>query len=177
MRLIGLIGKKKSSKTTVANYISELLHPKVVATIGFADALKDEIAIAIGRSREYIDLHKDNFHLIMQGWGTDFRRKLCRDTYWLDKVEFEITCELTAGITEVVVIPDVRFVNEAEMIRKHGGTLILLHNRVVESSDNHQSEIEMEHIHPEYMIDNSGDLQDLKHSVKLLLRDSLNLYQ
>ena len=122
MNLIGISGKKLSGKDTVAGMIANYLIPLKTVRIGFADTLKDELCAMLNITSTYLDEHKDNFRLIMQGYGTDFRRKLTSDDYWILKLEKKIT-ELPSNI-HTVVIPDVRFLNEAEYIKKLGGKLI-----------------------------------------------------
>lgn len=195
MKIIGLIGKKKSGKTTVANYIVELLHPRVVSVVGFADALKKEVAYmllqtecseqleagfledterAIENTLKHIEVCKSNYRLLLQWWGTDYRRKMFDENYWVRKVEQTIQSD---NLSDVLIVPDVRFFNESNMIKKQEGVLIKIVRDDLEASiDGHQSETEMDSIDFDYVIPNDGDIQDLKFSVRNLLRDSLNLY-
>lgn len=65
MYTIGLSGKKKSGKSTVANMIENCYPVGSVVKLAFADALKQEVARACMVSLEYIETHKDNFRLIL----------------------------------------------------------------------------------------------------------------
>lgn len=167
MKLIGIAGKKKTGKDTICKFIQEILSPKMVRRIGFADALKGEVARACSStgksvSVEYIEEHKDNFRLILQGWGTDFRRNLCGDSYWIIKVHHEINSLPDIGIYGIV-FPDVRFLNEATYIKNMCGSVIHI-DRSTSYMDLHSSENELnkDNFPYDYFIDNNTSLAELK---------------
>lgn len=57
---------------------------------------------------------------IMQFWGTEYKRKVVRDDYWIEKVREVIRANPQTNF----VITDVRFPNEAVMVKgEFGGTL------------------------------------------------------
>lgn len=168
--IIGIAGKKKSGKTTVANMLQWLMIGPS-RQINFADALKDEVCQAIGCSREYVENHKDNFRLILQGWGTDFRRKLFSENYWVNKLEDKIT--KTAHPCHFI-IADVRFINEAEMVKRHGGTIIYIVRDQDKEVDSHPSEKEMESIKVDRVILNSKTLVELQEMVNDTFRKIQN---
>lgn len=65
------------------------------------------------------------------------------------------------------IIPDVRFPNEVEAIRKRGGLVIRVDNPRIESNDNHASETALdEYQHWDYKINNDGSIDDLIIKVK-----------
>jgi hypothetical protein len=54
---------------------------------------------------------------ILQRWGTEYRRQYCRDdAYWLDQVQRAID----ANPERDFVVTDVRYLNEAQFIRRAG---------------------------------------------------------
>lgn len=57
---------------------------------------------------------------VLQNWGTEYRRRLFGDTYWLDRVDSKIAA--VAGCD--IVITDVRFPNEIEHVKTMGGVLV-----------------------------------------------------
>lgn len=170
MQIIGLSGKKQTGKDTIINVLRHLQPNKNIIKIAFADALKEEVAIATGKSLEYITENKENFRLILQGWGTDFRRELCNKDYWIEK--WLQRC-IKQDDTQVafVVCPDVRFKNEAETIRKVGGKLFRV-RRNTKLEDNHISETELTDTNFGYddWIDNNGTLEDLQKIVNKTFR-------
>lgn len=69
----------------------------------------------------------------MQLWGTEYRRKSkfgC-DTYWIDKVRVQVV----ANPNVRYVITDVRFKNEAQMVRIFGGLLIRVRRLLLEEKE------------------------------------------
>lgn len=165
MKLLGITGLKQSGKDTVADIIIRKLIPANAIKLGFADALKDEVAKAFGITREYIENNKSHFRLILQGVGTDYRRQLCGDNYWVNKLGQRI---LQLRNVDLLIIPDVRFLNEASFILEAGGKLI----RVVRGSENkdaHASEQEQNLIIANQTIDNSNTIEDLEQIVSIVI--------
>ncbi len=156
MILIGISGKKKSGKDTVFSNIRALLPLLNVERIGFADALKQEVASAFGVSIEYLEANKTAFRSILQAWG-DGRREITSKTYWIEKV----TRKLNDSRADVVVIPDVRYKNEFNFINTLGGYMIRLHRSNWDSSDQHPSEIELDGVTFKHNILNDTTLDDL----------------
>jgi len=159
-QIIGLVGKKTSGKDTVYGYIRELLETPSYLVIrhAFADSLKQEIAEACGVSLEYIEQHKTVFRTILQWWGTEFRRGLFCDSYWIDRVRMKIT----ASDADVIVITDVRFHNEANMVREMGGKIVGISRIRTDVADHHSSEVEQETIPCDAIIHNDGTLEELR---------------
>jgi dephospho-CoA kinase len=166
--IIGLSGKKHSGKNTVAKMIETLAGVSVVE-IGFADALKKEVAKACGTSVSFIDEHKDNFRLILQGWGTDYKRKLISDSYWTDKVLQQIQDAINDDI-QLVIITDVRFPNEYNFINSLGGILVRI-SRPIINADNHPSETALDSVNNwHHIILNTGTIDDLEPQVEELIK-------
>ena len=139
MQLIGLTGRKRSGKDLACQMLTEIVKPHVLQRIGFADALKIEISNALGLPVWYMEEHKNNFRLIYQGWGTDWRRELCGADYWIRRWQ-EV---YDASKADVIVVPDVRFLNEADYIMKAGGVVWRI-KRTVSEIDLHRSETELD---------------------------------
>lgn len=80
------------------------------------------------------------YRQLLQLWGTDFRRSENPD-YWVDK-----TAERILSLDGYVFVDDVRFVGEAEMIKRLGGTLIRIErpDRPRISNPTHQSEVDLD---------------------------------
>lgn len=142
MIIIGLSGKKRSGKDTVASMVTGLYPASITTQLAFADPLYQEVARACFVSVDYVKQHKENFRLILQGWGTDFRRKLQRDDYWTNKM-LERLNQLSAAV-KLVVITDVRFQNEYDLLRKCGGYMVRIKRPSEFSIDGHSSETELD---------------------------------
>lgn len=84
----------------------------------FVAVLLDHAGLRIGAVehedaiREFIQRDRSPRE-IMQLWGTEYKRKLFRDDYWIEQVRQAIKAQPTADF----VITDVRFPNEAAMIQ------------------------------------------------------------
>lgn len=176
MNLIAISGKLGSGKDEIYTMIRDLLPKKSVSRLGFADSLKEELAIMLWPSClgdyprrmekvAYINGNKKHFRLMLQGLGTDYRRQLCADDYWLDKFDMKLqylNCD-------VVVVPDVRFENEYNHIVALGGDLWRV-ERIGEPND-HISEIELDKHEFDVRLSNTGTLSYLKSQVEQALKD------
>ena len=148
VRLFGICGKMKHGKDTFYSFITNC-DPSVIR-VAFADALKKEVAAACGVTVDFINSNKDIFRPMLQWWGTEFRRGLCGDDYWLRCLEDTIN-GLPDGST--VFVTDVRFLNEANFIHTLGGHVVKV-TRIgapapAGSTSGHASEVELEQIQPD----------------------------
>lgn len=132
--VIGLSGHMESGKDTVARMLSAYGYRRAA----FGDALRSEVAISInarhipdqmpGRVRAgYVDMTPEEVwakptsercRRVLQWWGTEYRRAKQSD-YWVAKVRAEI--HASPGLW---VISDVRFPDEAAMVRDYFGGVI-----------------------------------------------------
>lgn len=136
MKVLGISGRKLSGKDTAATAIIAAV-PGAVRR-GFADALKDEVAKALGVSVEYVEGHKNQLRGLLQHWGTEWRRSLCDPDYWVLRMREFLS---TQSATPLVVIPDVRFENEAALVKEFGGLVLRVVNPGLDfDSDHHTSE-------------------------------------
>lgn len=154
MQLIGLTGKARSGKDTAAQIIANLAAPAVVQRLGFADAVKRELAVAMGCNVQFIEENKARLRPLLQGWGTEFRRNFFGQDYWINKWQDGVT-----GEANLIIVPDVRFANEANHILNMGGVVWRI-KRCPARLDMHTSEIELDdYCFPE--IDNNGTIEQL----------------
>ncbi len=137
-RLIGIAGKKQHGKDTLAKYL--LTQFPSSYRIGFADELKEEVADACQVTVPEIEKNKPLYRPILQWWGTEFRRNKEKD-YWLKAMEEHLECFTEAFI---ILIPDVRFFNEADFIKSRGGILLkVVRTNYPDDNDTHASENEL----------------------------------
>ncbi len=167
MIILSLSGKKSSGKNTVARMIADMT-PSWCKEIAFADALKHEVAVATGTSIEFINKNKDNFRLILQGWGTDFRRKLHGDLYWISKLDKEIYRLTVENKIEILLVTDARFPNEVEYLMNCQAICINV-VRPNSDKDQHISETANDQTIFDVTIQNDGTLQDLQLKVRQLV--------
>ena len=135
--IIGICGLIGSGKGTVADFLVE---QKGFTKISFADRLKDGVASVFGWNREMLEGNTDESRawrekvdpywstetghpitprLVLQLFGTDCMRNGFYDGIWVSLVKKQLLENPDSNF----VIPDVRFENEAEMIRSIGGKL------------------------------------------------------
>ena len=175
--LIGITGKLNSGKDTVAQMIKEVSGVEY-ETKRYADPLKDMVCTLLGVNRETLEdrtfketvvpwLGKTPRYL-MQTMGTEWGRNLVNDEIWLSAMFKDYSAETNW------VVPDVRFVNEADSIRKRGGIIIEVRRDENETSS-HASETEMTKINPDFVIDNNGSLKDLRKEVSAIWNPPLTI--
>lgn len=177
MNVIALAGKKQSGKDTVFVTARELCEDQRVGRVAFGDLVKHEVSEITGFRVDHIEEHKEDFRALLQVWGSDFRRKLCGDTYWLKKMETII--EASREHYDVLFVTDVRFPNEADLIKELGGKLIRVTRRVEvydtypfhqTGIDDHASETALDS-YPDYdyVLDNDKSRDILKDAVSKML--------
>lgn len=180
--IIGLTGKKRSGKDTVAEY---LVKNHGFIRIGFADALKnackeifnlsDNQLYGTEEEKERPDEYwKHSAREILQKVGTElFRNELPKhlsnisNDIWIRVVDKKIKDLLAAGHNKIV-ISDVRFENEAEYIKNSGGIIIKL-NRPSLSADSHSSEKNIDNIIADNTINNTSTLEELYTKVENII--------
>lgn len=177
-RIIGLIGKKYSGKDTLGGYI---VNSYGYNKIAFANPLKQACKNIFGLNEA--QLYGDKKDCIDEYWnitpreifqfvGTDlFRNQMDKlipigENIWTKVLEKEM---LSNNSTKYV-ITDVRFKNEAQMIKNNGGFLIKI-NRETDNQDSHVSETELNDISYDYEINNNSSLEDLYDNFDLLFCD------
>ncbi len=177
--VIGLGYEMRSGKDTVAQMMLELAAQcNMPATRrALADALKEEcasyLAPIMGIPYEEIlrQMHgeteeKARWRRILQWWGTEFRREE-DPTYWIKKLQDWIA-ENCLEDNHIVLVPDVRFINEVDMCLSYpkGFAINVLRPGLV-SSDDHKSENELANYTGwSGIIVNDSSLTDLRAKVK-----------
>jgi hypothetical protein len=142
MVLIGLVGKKQVGKDTVAMYLKKRYQ---FINHAFADPLKEACQVLFmlnesqlndNRLKERTDPRWDKTpRQMMQLVGTDLFRNHVDKDFWIKHMEFWIEMHPE----ESIIISDVRFQNEADLIKERGGYLWKI-DRTTAFSDHHESE-------------------------------------
>lgn len=153
--LIGFSGKKGSGKSYFADY---LVNNKLFIKLSFASPLKEITKILFNLSDEDVkdpikkELINPKFNAspreLMQWLGTDIMREEFNKKFnysgsiWIDNVKDNVKTLLDNN--KDVVIDDVRFQNEVDMIHSLGGIVINLRNdldnTLTNSTSTHSSE-------------------------------------
>jgi hypothetical protein len=163
MKLIGLVGRAGAGKTTVAKHLIERYGFKKAA---FADALKMMLYKAgMCTAEELWGEKTEHSRWLLQKIGTEIFRKQVSPLFWVQRTALEIKKHLDAG--ERVVIDDIRFPEEAAMVRAHlsDGLLIRLERgNYIDSTAGitHESESQVQAIDCNHIITaNSGEVDKL----------------
>tara|TARA_R110001606_G_scaffold110003_2_gene235872 strand:- start:143 stop:670 length:528 start_codon:yes stop_codon:yes gene_type:complete len=104
---------------------------------------------------------------MMQTLGTEWGRSCVHPNLWEMLAESQAKGLVNSGFS--VVFDDVRFPNEAEMIRRLGGELWLVNRPGVVYEGNHASEGALSDVLPDAVINNSGSRDELRAIVAGLL--------
>lgn len=110
---------------------------------------------ALGQCPEWIDFVEKNGEIqdksgqsavsvrrILQWWGTEYRRAQDHD-YWVNAWEKKLQQYDLKNIH--ILVDDVRFVNELNIIKKHGGIFIKIERPGFNGANNHSSENSLDH--------------------------------
>lgn len=178
MIIVGIAGKKYSGKDSFYQALARVSKLPVIR-VALGDALKDEVYEHVLKPnnipREALDNeNKVHFRLILQGWGTDFRRNLCGSDYWVQRLDTKIQALREANFQGIVAITDVRFEDEAEYVRKAQGYLVRIHRfkkpwwkKSLE--DSHPSECALDNYSYDHHVYNYKSIEDLETAAKEFL--------
>lgn len=189
--LIGFSGKKGSGKSYFADY---LVNNKLFIKLSFASPLKEITKILFNLSDEDVkdpikkELINPKFNAspreLMQWLGTDIMREEFNKKFnysgsiWIDNVKDKIKTLLEDN--KDVVIDDVRFQNEVDMIHSLGGIVINLHNDLDNTLNNststHSSENQKLTFNYEFVNDKSySNTYDIYLNLDLLINKHYGL--
>lgn len=133
MRVIGLVGKKRSGKDTAADWMTKGC--PLSAKIAFADPLKNAMVALLGcKSVEDMEaefgkedpipfLGGVSLRKMYQTLGTEWGRRLIHSHLWIKLMDRRLD-QLEKEGFELVVVSDVRFENEAEYLRNRGARMV-----------------------------------------------------
>lgn len=165
--IIGITGKAGSGKDTLSDYLVNQGFIK----LSFGSAVKDIVSIVTGWSRDFVEGTNEERHLretlkhpdynktcreLMQFIGTDLFRKQLSDNIWVNIIKNKIESD---KINNKFVITDVRFDNEAQMIKSIGGYIIQINRQNIHKL-NHISENGIT-CDVDYIIENDGSKNEL----------------
>jgi hypothetical protein len=164
--VIGICGKKFHGKDTIADhYVKKYGFTK----ISLGDSLKHAMKNIFGFTDEQLwgnqKETKDTYwnatpRDVMQYIGTDLMREQFSKKYphignniWVMSIQRQIENLIAHGISKIIV-PDLRFPNEEQMIRSFNGKIIRVIRDSLASTDKHISENSSEQIQVDYTIYN-----------------------
>ena len=194
--IVGICGLIGSGKGTVADILEQ---EQGFIKVSFADSLKDAVSAVFGWPRDLLEGDTEQSRAwreqvdiwwadrlkipnltprwVLQQWGTEVCRVGFHDNIWIASMERKLSSDIN------YVIPDTRFPNEINLIKKLGGQVWHVERGALPSwfekyklggsppRDIHASEWAWVRSHFEHTIANNGTLDQLKQSVRNLIAD------
>ncbi len=171
-RVIGLSGKAGSGKTTLAQ---EMKRHYGYKELNFADPLKDMarvLGFEVDSQVEKKRIHpfwKISSRHFLQLWGTELCRRLLPDVIpqmshiWIQCMQRRVEefYDDYGNLTTPLVIADVRFADEAQLVHKLGGTIIRIERKDNDQGLVHESEKGIPDCLVDHVLINDGTVHDL----------------
>jgi len=181
--IIGLSGYARSGKDEVAKILVSEFNFERVA---FADAIRDLLyqmnpLIGVTRLQTMIDAvgwdiakqHPD-VRSYLQNLGVG-ARKLFGNNFWINQaLNPHVYEHPIVGVNKNIVVTDVRFENEADMIKSLYGQVWRVRRQNVEPVNQHVSEVALDDYKFDQILKNEGSLDELKELVRKRVNLSLN---
>jgi hypothetical protein len=177
MIILGLTGAAGSGKDTVAAHLVRAHHFQQLA---FADPLRAMVAAGFGVGAR--DLERDRKELpldwlgvspryLLQTLGTDWGRNMINPDVWLMVLKRRLDMAIEEGRLRFV-ISDVRFENEAALIRGMGGVVWHLRRPGTAPVEQHVSEAGVRAEDDDRFVNNVGSRDDLAALVDVFVIDA-----
>ncbi|CAH6421339.1 Kinase [uncultured virus] len=177
--IIGILGEKSSGKDTCADYLvndfnfkKEIIAKPLKKVLKILFNFSDEQLY--GDSKELIDANWGNSpRVILQYLGTDIFRKdiqkilpNIKDNFWINKIYHKYKFDKDTKM----VISDVRFQNEVDVIHSMGGKILKIKRRSLNNNDNHESEKYIDLIdNYDFLLENDGTKEELYAKINEIL--------
>lgn len=172
--IVGITGLPRSGKDTVADFL--LAKHRGTYKYSFAEPIVDMLNVGFNqnfrsdywteRKGEPIPLLGKSPRELMQTLGTEWGRQHVHPDLWVFLANQRFL-KLGAGM----IIPDVRFENEAAFVRKYGGVVVHMSKFNAPLPNEHVSNKPIVGNAGDLILCNDGDLAELQHNVEGLFTD------
>jgi hypothetical protein len=190
MKVIGLTGKAGSGKDTVARLIYNTIEQCDLDEEWYLEMVRDSsnvlslaypiysmVGVLIQADPLWLIKNKDFvFHgLPVRKWlqklGTEFGRNIINENIWIDLLDERIKQCIAKSNPSIIIIPDVRFDNEADYIRSElGGEIWHIYRESMESViDDHVSESGITVMALDNVVFNTSTIEILETNIKGIL--------
>lgn len=166
-KLIGITGKAGAGKDTIADYF---VKEHGYVRYSMADGLKHALNAMFGWTmehwanrewKEYVDpKFGKSPRQLAQTLGTEWGRKLVNEDLWIILAE-----DFIRASKKPVVIPDIRFDNEANLVHGLAGELIRVVRTDSAAVSAHQSEAGVTRW-VDWEFSNNGSIEELHHKLR-----------
>jgi hypothetical protein len=170
LNVIGLMGPIGCGKTTTAQILVRSYGYK---RLRVADGIK-RMLMALGLTEAQVDgdlkevpcalLGGRTPRFAQQTLGTEWGRRLIDEDLWVRSLEYQ--CGLALADNKNVVIDDIRFPDEAAVVRRLGGSLYRVLRSAAEQPTNHVSEDAWREVPVDGVICNEFDMVGLQMQVR-----------
>lgn len=172
--LIGLTGRKQSGKSEVADHLAAAYDFRVIS---LADPLRAMLLAVDPWVEEGLRLsvliRMVGWDAAKEGWpevrrllqqlGTEGVRDVIGPDTWVDLMAGSVREARDLDPSTWIVVPDVRFPNEADAVRALGGVVVRVDRPGMAGPlSDHASETEMHAIRADAVLQNTGSLDDLR---------------
>lgn len=183
--LIGITGFKRCGKDTTGLY---LINNYNYVKYSFAGALKSACSEIFmfdyeqteGSKKEDFDERWNiNPRKVFQRFGTEIFRdsleqffpemKHLKNNFWIYRFKIWYQEQIRKNPDVRIVVTDVRFKNEADIIKELGGIIIKVSRKNIMNNDEHASEINILNINADYDIKNDSSIEDYYKNLKSIL--------
>lgn len=197
MLILGISGSKRSGKDTFALYVKDEMEKmgKTVTVAAWADLLKKSAYESLGIAKDskykfysaWANSFKQNHTLqivneegqviheisgreYLQRFGTEAHRDIFSEDFWIE----QLWAANDFSDTDVVIITDCRYDNEARNILKNDGFVIKINNPKADlGEDSHASEQGIDSLLVNFQIDNDSSLEELEEKAVALTQEIL----
>lgn len=179
--LIGLTGHARTGKTTAAEH---LVGTYLLEHYAFADPLRDGLMAIFNLDPSDFEGDRKEQPLawlgrsprqLMQSMGTEWARNTVHPDVWVKLAEQNLDYMTKAlGAVLGFVVSDVRFENEAELIRRRGGTIVHISRDDAQAVNPHVSEAGVTGNKDDLLMFNNGTVEEFLRSldeVFLMIRE------
>ena len=192
MVLVGILGRKRVGKDTMADHMVEHhgfhkvtlagpLKEACRAIFGFTDEQ------LYGETKEVDDSHwKVSPRKALQFMGTDIVRNKLHELipwignrFWLERFKVEYhRLQQTYGPDVRVVVSDLRFQNEIQFLKEMGGIVVRVQRLGLDEGDQHESERLIDDITGEdHIVQNNGTVETYLENVDMIVKDVTTGYK
>lgn len=176
--LIGVLGRKGSGKDTVSDYVVKKFNfEKMTLAEPLKNACKELFNFSdeqlYGDLKETIDPQWEiSPRKVLQWLGTDVIRNRINElnpnignNFWVMLLRIKYLQKLSQNKIINVIVSDVRFQNEIDMIHQLGGKVIKLTRPSINNADAHESEKNIDNLKGDIDIINDSTLDELYKNV------------